>query len=129
MKQFVKAFSIIAAIAVMLPAAVFSQDYYSGKIQGASYVFNKTAQPLSSKDPKVNLERDFVLQGADGDVYFLSNVPRSMKIKAVNKDVRVFGDTDGNGSIFVHHIDFKVGDKYVALCNWEEKAERLSRGN
>lgn len=127
MKKFSKIFTVIVAVALVLPAVAFSQEVYSGKIQGASYVFNKTAQPLSSKDPKVNLERDFVLQGADGSVYFLSNVPRSMKVKAVNKEVKVYGEDDGNGKIFVHHIDFKVGDKYVALCNWEEKIQDLSR--
>lgn len=127
MKKFSKIFTVIVAVALVLPAVAFSQEVYSGKIQGASYVFNKTAQPFSSKDPKVNLERDFVLQGADGSVYFLSNVPRSMKVKAVNKEVKVYGEDDGNGKIFVHHIDFKVGDKYVALCNWEEKIQDLSR--
>ena len=129
MKQVSKIFSIITVIAVLLPAAALAQDYYSGKIQGASYVFNQTVQPLSSKDLKVNLERDFVLQGADGNVYFLSNVPRSMKVKAVNKEVRVYGEENGTGNLFVHHIDCKVGDKYVALCNWEDKVEGLRRGN
>jgi hypothetical protein len=127
MKKFSKIFTVIVAVALVLPAVALSQEVYSGKIHGASYVFNKTVHPLSSKDPKVNLERDFVLQGADGSVYFLSNVPRSMKVKAVNKEVKVYGEDDGNGKIFVHHIDFKVGDKYVALCNWEEKIQDLSR--
>lgn len=129
MKNFIMGLSIILAVSIVMPAAVFSQDYYSGKIQGASYVFNKTVQPTSSSDPKVILERDFVLQEAGGGVYFLVNVPRSMKIKAVNKDVRVYGEKDGNGKIFVHHIDYKIGDKFVALCDWEEKMKDLNKGN
>jgi len=88
---------------------------------GASYVFNKTVQPLSSTDPKVSMELDFVLQAEDGNVYFLTNVPRSMKIKGVNKNVRVYGDKKANGEIFVDHIEYKVGEKFVCLCNWDKK--------
>lgn len=115
---------IIIALAVLLviPLNVFAEtDYVAGKIQGASYVFNKTVQPKSADDPKVALERDFVLQTADGKVYFLPNVPRSMKVKAVNKDVRVYGEVKGDGTIFVHQITVKYGDEYILLCDWERK--------
>jgi hypothetical protein len=44
-----------------------------------------------------------------------------MKTKAVNKDVRVYGKVKDNDSIFVDHIDVKYGDKYVPLCNWEQR--------
>ncbi len=129
MKHLFNAFIIMVAIAVVLPGVAFSQNYFSGKIQGANYVFNNGVQPTSSNDPKVRFERDFVLQSEDGSVYFLNNVPRYMKIKAVNKDVRVYGKNDGNGKIIVHHIDYKIGDKYAKLCNWEEKMQDLTRGN
>lgn len=120
---------IMVALAFVLPGVAFSQDYYSGKIQGASYLLNNSVQPTSASDPKVNLERDFVLQTEDGNIYFLTNVPRSMKVKAINKDVRVYGKKSGDGKIIVHHIDYKVGDAYVALCNYDEKMKDLSSGN
>ncbi len=129
MKHLFNAILIMVAIAIVLPGVAFSQDYFSGKIQGANYVFNNGVQPTSSSDPKINLERDFVLQAEDGSVYFLKNVPRYMKVKAINKDVRVYGKNAGNGKIMVHHIDYKIGDKYVALCNWKKKMQDLSRGN
>ena len=115
---------IIIALAVLLVLPLSSlaeTDYVAGKIQGASYVFNKTVQPTSADDPKVALECDFVLQTADGKAYFLPNVPRSMKVKAVNKDVRVYGQVKDNGTIFVHQVTVKYGDEYILLCDWERK--------
>lgn len=129
MKNFYKKLSLIFAVTILIPAIAYSQDYYSGKIQGASYVYNKTVQPTSSSDPKVNLELDFVLQATDGTIYFLENVPRPMKVKAVNKEARVYGEKKTNGVLFVHHIDYEIGGKFVPLCNWAEKVESINKGN
>ena len=118
MKQMI----IASALLLIVPLNAFAEtDYVAGKIQGASYVFNKTVQPTSADDPKVALERDFVLQTTDGKAYFLPNVPRSMKVKAVNKDVRVYGQVKDDGTIFVHQISVKYGDQYILLCDWERK--------
>ena len=115
---------LIIAMMIILPSTVFaSSDFIAGKIQGARYVFNHTIQPLSGNDPKVALEREFVLQAADGKAYFLLNVPRGMKIKAVNKDVRVYGDTKADGTIFVHQIMIKYGDSFITLCDWDSKCK------
>jgi hypothetical protein len=114
----------IAMMMIILPSTVFaSSNFIAGKIQGASYVFNHTVQPQSGNDPKAAMEREFVLQTAEGKVYFLLNVPRSMKIKAVNKDVRVYGDTKADGTIFVHQIMIKYGDSFVTLCDWDSKVK------
>jgi hypothetical protein len=59
-------------------------------------VFNHTIQPTSPDDPKIVMENDFVLQAKGNKVYFLTNVPKSMKTKAVNKDVRVYGKVKEN---------------------------------
>lgn len=122
MKHVTLVLSLMAIIAVNANAA---ETVFEGKIQGASYVLNHTVQATSANDPKLVLEPDFVLQAKDGAVYFLPNVPRSMKTKAINNEVKVYGTatklgTEGN-TIFVNHIDVKYGDKFVPLCNWEEK--------
>ena len=118
MKQMIVALVLL----LIVPLNAFAEaDYVAGKIQGASYVFNKTVQPTSADDPKVALELDFVLQTADGKAYFLPNVPRNMKVKAVNKDVRVYGEVKDDGTIFVHQITVKYGDEYILLCDWERK--------
>jgi hypothetical protein len=117
-----KKIALIIAVMITLPSAAFAADYIAGKIQGASYVFNKTVQPTGTDDPKVVLERDFVLQTTDGKAYFLPNVPRSMKTKAVNKEVRVYGDLNPNETIFVHQITMKYGKDFIPLCDWEKKA-------
>jgi hypothetical protein len=129
MRKVFKALSVAVAIALAFPVVAFSQDKFEGKIQGASYVFNQTVQPIKSDDPKVRIERDFVLLASDGSVYFLPNVPRSMKIKAVNKEVRVYGKKDGAMNILVHHINYKINDRYVALCNYEERIKELHSGH
>lgn len=120
---------IALTVSILLMAAAVSfadSNVFEGKIQGASYVFNKTVQITSANDPKMVLEPDFVLQAKDGKVYFLPNVPRSMKTKAVNSDVKVYGTLERSGAqgntLFVHHIDVKYGDRYIKLCDWDEKA-------
>jgi ABC-type nitrate/sulfonate/bicarbonate transport system substrate-binding protein len=122
MKQLTLVLSLMAIIAANANAA---ETLFEGKIQGASYALNHTVQATSANDPKLVLEPEFVLQTKDGSVYFLPNVPRSMKTKAINTDVKVYGTATKTGSegntIFVNHIDVKYGDKYVPLCNWEEK--------
>ena len=117
-----KKITLIIATMLILPSFAFAaSDYMEGTIQGAGYVFNKTVQPISAADPKVVMERDFVLQAENGMVYFLSNVPRDMKVKAVNRTVRVFGDDRGDGTLFVHRIMVKNGNEYITLCNWDKK--------
>jgi hypothetical protein len=45
-----------------------------------------------------------------------------MKTKAVNNEVRVYGDLKPNGTIFVHQITMKYGKDFIPLCDWEKKA-------
>lgn len=116
-----KTLLFLSAIFLIPMASFAADDYIEGKIQGASYVFNKTVQPTSPVDPKVVLERDFVLQATNGKIYFMPNVPREMKIRGVNKTVRVYADDKKDGTIFVHSIMVKTGDGFTALCNWDEK--------
>lgn len=128
MKVFPKIIVLMLVGLFAVPAMSLAQDYIEGKIQGASYVFNKTVQPESSDDPKVDLEREFVLQTNSGQVFFLVNVPRSMKVKSVNKTVRVYGEKPLGQRIFVHHIDIKENGKFKRLCDWDEKC-RENAGN
>lgn len=114
--------TLIIAIMILLPLNSFADSSaIAGKIQGASYIFNKTVQPTGPDDPKAALEREFVLQTSDGKIYFLPNVPREMKVKAVNKEVRVYGDATKDGVIFVHQIMVKFGNEFVTLCDWDKK--------
>ena len=126
MKVFQKIIVLMLVGLFAVPAMSLAQDYIEGKIQGASYVFNKTVQPESSDDPKVALERDFVLQTNSGQVFFLVNVPRSMKVRSVNKTVRVYGEKPLGQRIFVHYIDIKENGKFKRLCDWDEKCRQDS---
>lgn len=122
MKHITKHITLILAVMFMIPCvAMAGSSYIEGKIQGASYVFNKTVQATSAADPKVEMEREFVLQATDGKVYFMPNVPREMKVKGVNKTVRVYGEDKGDGILFVHGIMIKTDAGYSTLCNWDEK--------
>ncbi len=117
---------VTALVVLMASTAAASSNYISGKIQGASYVFNQTVQPKDAHDPVTALERDFVLRTSEGKVFFLTNVSRDMKVKAINRDLHVYGDVQDNGTIFVHRIAIKRGDRFVSLCDWNAKVEELS---
>ena len=124
MKLFIKKIAMILIVMMILPAGAFAaSDYIAGKIQGASYVLNNTVQPKSPDDPRVAMESEFVLQTDDGHVYFLPNCPRSVKLQAVNKDVRVYGDKKNNETIFVKQIKIEREGKFVDLCDWNKKME------
>ena len=66
----------------------------TGKVIGYDCAHRGETCPISRLDPHLALEPDFVLLKADGDYFFMTNLPRSTKIRHVLKDVIVSGDID-----------------------------------
>jgi len=55
----------------------------SGTINGHGCAHGGHTCPADELDPHLAFEPDFVLQQADGEYYFLSNVPRETKVRHV----------------------------------------------
>ncbi len=67
---------------------------YSGKLIGHGCAHQGAVCPTDRLDPHLALEPDFVLQKGSEDYYFLSNVPRDVKVRHALRTVEVSGDLD-----------------------------------
>ncbi|MCK5312902.1 MAG: hypothetical protein KAJ62_12370 [Desulfobacteraceae bacterium] len=124
MKKLKSTLTLGLAILFVVPAFAFAKDStkINGTIQGASYVINHTVQPLSSDDPNMILERDFVLQCDDGSYYFLPNLTRGTKAAFVNQKVTISGEVTNN-KIVAHKIHKdKAGHARLAY-DWDQDME------
>ena len=107
--------TLIAIIAFVLPTVAFAGTVaLEGTIKGANAVINDEAGPANSSDPLVGIEPDFVLT-TSGAYHFLTNVPRSLKVALIGKDIRVIGKKRANG-IFVDRVESKTGR---LLYSWD----------
>lgn len=75
---------------LLMPLSAFA-DTLTGKINGLQCAISGFVCPVDQVDAMVTLERDFVLQQADGSYYMLTNVDRSVKARYALKDVSVTG--------------------------------------
>ena len=90
----------------------------SGKINGHGCAHHGESCPISRLDPHLALESDFVLQKADGDYYFMTNLPRSAKLRYALKDVTVTGEIDDRHRN-IRVKEFQVDGKTV----WSQKMQ------
>lgn len=104
----VKKVSALLAMALALPLSVSAAEL-EGKINGLSCAIAGVVCPIDKLDPLVALEKDFVLQMADGSFYLMPNVDRAVKARLVLDDVVVSGD---------------VNDKYKSVEVAELKVRR-----
>ena len=75
---------------LLMPLLAFAETL-TGKINGLQCAISGFVCPVDQVDAMVTLERDFVLQQADGSYYILTNVDRSVKARYALKDVSVTG--------------------------------------
>lgn len=75
---------------LLMPLSAFAETL-TGKINGLQCAISGFVCPVDQVDAMVTLERDFVLQQADGSYYMLTNVDRSVKARYALKDVSVTG--------------------------------------
>ncbi|MCK0506902.1 hypothetical protein [Aromatoleum anaerobium] len=75
---------------LLMPLSAFAETL-TGKINGLQCAMSGFVCPVDQVDAMVALERDFVLQQADGSYYMLTNVDRSVKARYALKDVSVTG--------------------------------------
>ena len=85
--------ALILATTVTVAATVRAETL-TGMLNGQSCAQRGQLCPVRNLDAHLSLELDFVLQQADGDYWFLSNVPRDAKVRHVRKQVRVRGSVN-----------------------------------
>ena len=121
MKTLKSTLTLGLAILFVVPAFAWAKDStkINGTIQGASYVINHTVQPLSSNDPNVVLERDFVLQCDDGSYYFLPNLTRGVKSAFINQEVTISGEVTDN-QIVAHKIYKDKAGRTRLAYDWDQ---------
>lgn len=93
--------SVKTAVIRTLAAAVFllttlsftaNAEEVVGIINGYNCATKGLTCPVDHLDPHLALERDFVVQKADGSFVLIPNVPRDVKVRHVLQRVRVTGD-------------------------------------
>jgi hypothetical protein len=119
-----KYFFLGVLVLLLVPAMVANAEMMSvtGKLTGLSCLIQGYICPIDKADPMINLERDFVVQTATGDYYFLTNIGLGLKGKYALQVVEVTGDVNPKyKSMVVNTI--KVGGKEVWTHAAEEKLD------
>lgn len=119
-KHVITPFFITLIVLFISTGISFSAEFSTveGTIQGASCTVHKSRCPLNTSDPHIALEQDFVIVTSSGAYYFLPNVSRVIKVKCLNRHVRITGDKK-EGMIVVSKIDIKDDNDYKVLWDWE----------
>ena len=81
-------------LSVLLAATSVHAETLNGRINGSHCARGGETCPIDRLDPHLALERDFVLQTADGNYYFMPNLPRDVKVRHVLAQARVTGSLD-----------------------------------
>ncbi len=66
----------------------------TGQLNGYDCAHAGISCPIDPQDPRILLERDYVLQQANSDYMFLTNIPRSTKLQYVTQNIQVKGKLD-----------------------------------
>lgn len=88
----------------------------TGRLNGHDCAHAGIACPVDPQDPRLLLERDFVLQQEDGDYFFLSNIPRSTKLQYLLKDIKVVGNKNNRyNTVEVYEMMIMQDDEWKSV--------------
>ena len=111
----------LAVGAFLLSAApAMAASNYSGKLIGHGCAHRGTVCPTDRLDPHLALEPDFVLQKGSEDYYFLSNLPRDVKVRHALSTVEISGDLDEKYRT-IKVDEMRVGGKTVWSLEEQQK--------
>ena len=102
-----------------------------GRLNGLECASHGMECPTSNLDPHIALERDFVVQTADGKYYFVTNLDRAIKSRHALKMVRVEGKLSSKfDAINANELWVKDGGKYNLTWSvaMQDEQQRLMRG-
>ncbi len=113
--------SFVLAALLMLPLVV-NAGSVEGKMNGISCAIAGVVCPIDKLDPLVALEKDFVIQQADGSFYLIPNVDRAVKARMVLDDVIVTGAVnDKYKSVEADEIQVKRDGEFKVV--WSQKIQ------
>lgn len=100
----------------------------TGRINGHDCAERGTACPIDRLDPHVTLEADFVLQTADGEYYFLTNLPRDVKVRHLLEVAEVTGSLDRKYNAII--VDsFRIdGQEVWSQAQQQAEYDRMFKG-
>ncbi|WP_428609689.1 hypothetical protein [Sedimenticola sp.] len=99
-----------------------------GRINGLGCASKGKLCPTGKNDPHVLLERDFVVQTADGHYFYITNIDWKTKLKYVLRTVRVVGQfSDRSSAIAADELWVKQADDYKLMWSLEMAREKQRR--
>lgn len=122
---------ILSATTVAFAAALYGStlqaETITGRINGYSCAHAGTTCPLDRLDPHIALERDFVLQKADGNYLFLANVPRETKVRHALKKAKVTGQLDDRyNTLVVEEFQVEANGGFETVWTQRDQAREWS---
>lgn len=119
-------FGVMALYATSVPAATLE-----GKLNGLECASRGVECPVDKLDPHMAVERDFVVQTADGQYYFITNLDRAIKARHALEKVRVEGKLSPKfNAINANEFWVDKGNGYRLIWSMElqQQEERRMRG-
>ena len=111
----------IAFFAFMTSAAM--AETFNGTFSGAFCTFYSNTCLVS--EGHIALEKDFVLNTADGKTYFVLNVDRSLKVRHRNDKIRIIGKVK-NDLIIAERVQVNKGGKYMTVWNMDAEVKEMN---
>jgi hypothetical protein len=114
----------IAFFAIMTSAAM--AETFNGTFTGAVCTFYGKTCPTS--EGHIALEKNFVLNTADGKTYFVLNVDRSLKVRHINDKIRIIGKVKKD-LIVAERVEVNKGGKYMKVWTMDEEVKEINIWN
>lgn len=123
MKTATRSLALSLLLAGCLAAGATQAETFTGRINGHSCAHGGEVCPIDRLDPHVVLERDFVLQTSDGTYYFMTNLPRDVKVRHVLSEAKVEGALNPRyNTLTVEALQVKQGDAYRTVWSNEQQS-------
>lgn len=128
-----KWFAIAAALlgVVAVYGTSVSAATIEGRLNGLECASYGVECPTDKLDPRIAVERDFVVQTADGKYYFVTNLDRTIKSRHALELVRIEGTLSPRfNAITAREFWVKRGGDYQLIWSdaMQAEQERLMRG-
>lgn len=100
-----------------------------GTFQGANCLFHNKHCPMDMSAAHIAIEPDFLLVDGAGEIFYVPNLDRGIKVKYIHKPVRIKGFKSKH-SVQVKSLFVKENGKFKQIWSYEEEQkerERLER--
>lgn len=120
--------ALLLLTAVAFGAGLTQAETFTGRLNGYSCASGGHVCPLDRLDPHIALETDFVVQTADGDYFFLTNVPRETKARYALDQIQVTGDVDSKyKTVVVDELNVERDGSYAPVWSRAEQMQEYKR--